>query len=210
VLADEGYGVKHASPRIPLLHIPTLCYRTYVWSCDELHTRYEHIGVRAVVFCKLKYFTWFHNDRVRLVQLFLSQPILFWQVKLLSFQKPGFRVKLKGPSVISVTPPRSAVCSVGHPSDTQLLQVNIRLSCSTVIHPLSQYFSSATVPLIHRVGRVLSFFSHRRYWDSPNPSSALAPPPFGSGGRGSGAHSLARGGMGVSQFRRRDIHCGTL
>ncbi len=40
--------------------------------------------------------------------------------------------------------------------------------------------------LTHRVGRVLSFFSRRRNWDSPNPSPAgeWAPPPFGSGGRG--------------------------
>jgi hypothetical protein len=38
----------------------------------------------------------------------------------------------------------------------------------------------------HRVGRVLSFFSSRRNWDSPNPSPAgeYAPPPFGTGGRG--------------------------
>ncbi len=35
----------------------------------------------------------------------------------------------------------------------------------------------------------------------------VPPPPFGSGG---GAHSLAREGMGESQFRRGDIHCGTL
>ncbi len=37
----------------------------------------------------------------------------------------------------------------------------------------------------HRVGRVLSFFSNRRSWGSPNHSTAgeCAPPP-GSGGRG--------------------------
>jgi hypothetical protein len=37
---------------------------------------------------------------------------------------------------------------------------------------------------MHRVGRVPSFFSSRRNWDSPNPSPAgeCAPPP-GSGGR---------------------------
>jgi hypothetical protein len=36
----------------------------------------------------------------------------------------------------------------------------------------------------HRVRRVLSFFSSRRNWDSPNPSPAReCPPPFGSGGR---------------------------
>ncbi len=57
----------------------------------------------------------------------------------------------------------------------------------------------------HRVGRVLSFFSSRRNWDSPNPSSpgecAPPPPPVMSGG----AHSLGREGLGVSQFRRGDI-----
>jgi hypothetical protein len=37
----------------------------------------------------------------------------------------------------------------------------------------------------HRVGRVLSFFSSRRNWDSPTPLAAgeCAPPPFGPGGR---------------------------
>ncbi len=67
----------------------------------------------------------------------------------------------------------------------------------------------SSVRLNHRVGRVLSFFSSRRDWDSPNPSSAgeCAPPPPVPGG---GAHSLAREGMGESQFRLGDIHCGTL
>jgi hypothetical protein len=46
---------------------------------------------------------------------------------------------------------------------------------------------------LHRVGRVLSFFSSRRNWDSPNPSPArLRPPPFGSGG--SGTFDGERGG----------------
>ncbi len=37
----------------------------------------------------------------------------------------------------------------------------------------------------HRVGRVLSFFSSRRNWDSPNPSPAgKCAPPFGTGGWG--------------------------
>ena len=41
-------------------------------------------------------------------------------------------------------------------------------------------------PPPHRVGSVLSFFYSRRNWDSPNPSPAgeCAPPPPGSGGRG--------------------------
>ncbi len=45
----------------------------------------------------------------------------------------------------------------------------------------------------HRVDRVLSFFSSRRNWDSPNPSPAgecASPVLWG------GAHSLARGGGG--------------
>jgi hypothetical protein len=51
-------------------------------------------------------------------------------------------------------------------------------------------------------------FSSRRNWDSPNPSPAgeCAPPPV----LGGGAHSLAREGLGESQFRRGDIHTGTL
>ncbi len=49
----------------------------------------------------------------------------------------------------------------------------------------------------HRVGRVLSFFSSRRNWDSPNPTPACecAPPPFGSWGRGTLADE--RGGERV-------------
>ncbi len=44
----------------------------------------------------------------------------------------------------------------------------------------------------HRVGRVLSFFSSRRNWDSPTPT---APPPFGPGGEGT--LSCGRGVGGV-------------
>jgi hypothetical protein len=53
----------------------------------------------------------------------------------------------------------------------------------------------------HRVGRVLSFFSSRRNWDSPTPLAAgeCAPPPFGPGGR---EHSPAAKGVGESQFQR--------
>jgi hypothetical protein len=65
-----------------------------------------------------------------------------------------------------------------------------------------------TLCLLHKVGRVLSFFSSRRNWDAPNPSPAgeCAHPPV----RWGGAHSLAREGLGESEFRRGDIHCGTL
>jgi hypothetical protein len=60
----------------------------------------------------------------------------------------------------------------------------------------------------HTVDRMLSFFSSRRNWDSPNPSTAgeCALPPV----LGGGAHSLAREGLGDSQFRRGDIHWRTL
>jgi hypothetical protein len=57
---------------------------------------------------------------------------------------------------------------------------------------------------VHRVGRVLCFFSSRRYWDSPNPSPAgeCAPPPLVPGG---GAHSLAREGVGRVPIPTRGI-----
>ncbi len=62
-----------------------------------------------------------------------------------------------------------------------------------------QVFSRYTILVQHRVGRVLSFFSSRRNWNSTNPSPAgECAPPF-SGGRG----TLACGkGVGESQFRR--------
>jgi hypothetical protein len=62
---------------------------------------------------------------------------------------------------------------------------------------------------MHRVGRVLSFFSSRRNWDSPTPHPQASVPPHRLVPRG-GAHSLAREGVGESQFRRGDILCGTL
>jgi hypothetical protein len=50
--------------------------------------------------------------------------------------------------------------------------------------------------LSHRVCRVLSFFSSRRNWDSPNPSLAgeCVPSPFGSGGGGGGYTRLGERG----------------
>jgi hypothetical protein len=56
----------------------------------------------------------------------------------------------------------------------------------------------------------VKLFSCRLIWDSPNPSPAgecASPPPLVLG---VGAHSLAREGVGESQFRRGDISCGTL
>ncbi len=54
-------------------------------------------------------------------------------------------------------------------------------------------------------------FLKSRNWVSPNPSPTgeCAPPPR-SGGRGTHPHSLTRVGLGEFQFRRGDIHCGTL
>ncbi len=59
---------------------------------------------------------------------------------------------------------------------------------------------------------MLSFFSSRPNWDSPTPLHAgeCVPshlPSLVPGGR---AHSLRERGWGESQFRRGDIHCGTL
>ncbi len=42
---------------------------------------------------------------------------------------------------------------------------------------------------------------------TPHPQASVPSPPLVPGG---GAHSLAREGVGESQFRRGDIHCGTL
>jgi hypothetical protein len=64
----------------------------------------------------------------------------------------------------------------------------------------------ALVGSVHKVGRLLSFFSSRRNWDPHSPAGECAPP-FGSGG---GAHSLAREGVGESLFRRGDIHTYTV
>ncbi len=65
--------------------------------------------------------------------------------------------------------------------------------------PLGTFFHNAKG---QNTGRVLSFFSSRRNWDSPNPSPAAAgkcaPPRLVPGG---GAHSLAREGVGESRVR---------
>jgi hypothetical protein len=62
----------------------------------------------------------------------------------------------------------------------------------------------------HTVGRVLSFFSSRRNWDSPNLSPAgecAAPPPPGSGGRGTLAGEREGGRVTI---RTRGYTRGTL
>ncbi len=49
----------------------------------------------------------------------------------------------------------------------------------------------------HRVGRVISFFTSRRNWDSPTPHpQASVPPPLWFRGEGPGAHSIAGKGWG--------------
>ncbi len=59
---------------------------------------------------------------------------------------------------------------------------------------------------LHRVGRMLSFFSSRLNWDSPppEPQVSVSPHPLIRGGR---AHSLTGEGLGESQFWRGDIWC---
>ncbi len=61
----------------------------------------------------------------------------------------------------------------------------------------------------HRVGRMLSFLC-RRIWDSPipHPQESVSPPPKAL--VQGGGHSLVGEGLGESQFRRGDIHCGNL
>ncbi len=64
----------------------------------------------------------------------------------------------------------------------------------------------------HRVGRVLSFFSSRRNWDSPNlsPAGECAPPLPWFWGEGHTRWRKRGWNLGESQFRLGDIHCGTL
>ena len=88
---------------------------------------------------------------------------------------------------------------------------------SAMYFMFSSYFSSLnkqrklqpTFSFNYRVGILLSIFSSRWNWESPNPSPAreCAPPPplLVPGGRG----TLA-GWVGESQFRLGDIHRGTL
>jgi hypothetical protein len=62
---------------------------------------------------------------------------------------------------------------------------------------------------LHRVGKVLSFSPVVGIGTppTPHPHASVPPPPLVPGG---GVHSLAIEGVGESQFRRVDIHCGTL
>jgi hypothetical protein len=71
---------------------------------------------------------------------------------------------------------------------------------------LSSSLSCTNIRVIF-IHRELSFFSSRRNWDSSYPSTAgeCAPCPPVLGG---GEHSLAREGLGESQFRRGDMHRG--
>ncbi len=64
----------------------------------------------------------------------------------------------------------------------------------------------------HRVGRVLSFFSSRWNWDSPNPSPAreCAPHPLVRGEGHTRWWERGCDSVWKCQFQRGDIHCGTL
>jgi hypothetical protein len=53
------------------------------------------------------------------------------------------------------------------------------------VDPLTHQLNVKQVRVDHRVGRVLSFFSSRRNWDSPTPRpQASVPSPLWLGGRG--------------------------
>jgi hypothetical protein len=69
-----------------------------------------------------------------------------------------------------------------------------RLSGDFVNTVLESQITNDDISLLHRVGRVLSFFSRRQNWDSPNPSPAgECAPTLEPGG---GEHSLTREGGG--------------
>jgi hypothetical protein len=57
---------------------------------------------------------------------------------------------------------------------------------------------------MHKVGRVLGFFSSRRNWDSPTPSLEGFLFPFGSGGGGVHTRLRARGWVGPNSDEGTD------
>ena len=67
---------------------------------------------------------------------------------------------------------------------------------------------TATVQYNHRLGRVLSFSPVVGIGTPPTPHPQASVPPLPV--LGGGAHSLAREGLGESQFRRGCIHCDNL
>jgi hypothetical protein len=83
------------------------------------------------------------------------------------------------------------------------------LKTKGVLHSREKTNIKKTVNDRHKLGRVLSFFSSRRIWDSPthSPAGDCVPPLVGSGGVA--ALACSRGGEGVP-IPTRDIHCGTL
>jgi hypothetical protein len=99
-----------------------------------------------------------------------------------------------------------------HRADVVLLDVVSELAqtlpphCTERAYRFHHVLRGIFVSFVHRVGRVLSFLSSRRNWDYPSLSPRASVPPslrFWGGG----AHSLAREGVGESQFRQGDIHC---
>jgi hypothetical protein len=87
----------------------------------------------------------------------------------------------------------------------KLRKLRLGIHCLHSVSLVSSHF--APLGWLHRVGRVLSFSPVVGIGTPPTPHpQASVPPPV----LGGGAHSLAREGLGVSQFRRWGIHCGTL
>jgi hypothetical protein len=80
------------------------------------------------------------------------------------------------------------------------LRINLLYAGASHRIPIKQ------VPFLHRVGRVLSFFSSRRNWNSPTPRpQASVPPPLWFGGRGTltgerGWESPNQGGRARTDF----------
>jgi hypothetical protein len=88
------------------------------------------------------------------------------------------------------------------------------LHCTACKSPTASSFSEMfsleiiILPLSHRVGRVLSFSPVVGIGTppTPHPQASVSPPLV----LGEEARLPAREGAGESQFRRGDIHCGTL
>jgi hypothetical protein len=80
---------------------------------------------------------------------------------------------------------------------------NMSLHQGTILVNDMPFYQSTT----EYVGRAFSPVVGIRTPPPPHPQASVLPHPLGRGGR---AHSLAGEGLGESQFRRWDIHCGAL
>ncbi len=169
--------------------------RVFVPSCSNSYQKYN-IATLSTIKCSEFFFPRWNK--------FFSSSFL-----MILRNPHGTRIHLK--RWLRMVKPPPSIYDETWPKVISILNLEVprRLTCPG---PESNPGLRAWEASTHRVGRVLSFFSSRRNWDSPNATphpQASVPAPHHPV-LGGGAHLLAREGLGESQFRRGDIHCGTL